>query len=324
MDYLLVAAGLGLLLFGGELLVRGAVCLARRLGVSPLIIGLTIVAYGTSAPELLVSLEAALSGVPDIATGNVVGSNIANILLIVGCTALIYPITCSWSSIRQSGPVLLAATLVLVAVGLYGTVTAWAAAPMLLALVAMTVFGYRAERRKARSPDHVPEEVEGFEDGPQTLPKISLALIFGLGGVILGSHLLITGAVGLARTFGVSDATIGLTLVALGTSLPELATGAVAAYRRQSQVALGNVVGSNIFNILGIMGIVPLVRSLPVPAAMASFDLWVMLGATIVFLLLVAARPRIGRIAGGLLLLGYGVYIACHYFGLTGIPSAAI
>lgn len=324
MDYLLVAAGLGLLLFGGELLVRGAVCLARRLGVAPLIIGLTIVAYGTSAPELLVSLEAALAGVPDIAIGNVVGSNIANILLIVGCTALIYPIACSWGSIRQSGPILLAATVALVGIGIYGAVTAWAAVPMLLALVAMTVAGYRTERRKARAPDHVPEEVEGFEDGPQTLPRIVLALVFGLGGVILGSHLLITGAIGLARAFGVSDATIGLTLVALGTSLPELATGVVAAYRRQSQVALGNVVGSNLFNILGIMGVVPLVRSLPVPAAMVTFDLWVMLGATVVFLLLVALRPRIGRIAGGLFLMGYGAYIACHYFGLTGLTAASL
>lgn len=327
MFYVLVAAGLCLLLIGGEFLVRGAIALARRLGVSPLIIGLTVVAYGTSAPELLVSLEANLSGSPGIAIGNVVGSNIANVLLIVGLSAAMMPIACAPGSIRLTGPVVLGATGLLVLFGWSGAISPWASAPMLAGLVGFTVFSYRAER--ARFAAGCPgaggplRELEEFEDGPKSLSAILAALGLGLVGVVLGSHFLITGAVGLARAFGVSEATIGLTLVALGTSLPELATAIVAAYHRHSDVALGNVVGSNIFNTLGIMGIVPFFGTIPVPPRMMLFDMWVMLGVTTLFIVWIMVRHSLGRIMASLFLTAYGFYIACHYFGLFGLSALA-
>ncbi len=324
MVFLLVAAGLGLLLLGAEFLVRGAVTLARRLGVSPLVIGLTIVAYGTSAPELLVSLEAHLTGASGIAVGNVIGSNIANILLIVGCAALISPITCRLGSIHFNGPVLLAASGALVVLGLLGAVTPWAAALMLAVLVGFSVISYRAERRGAAQGDpeaalHL-KEVEEFEARPQTLAGSLLALLAGLAGVIAGSHFLVTGAVGVARSFDVSETTIGLTLVAVGTSLPELATAAVAAVHRHSDVALGNVLGSNIFNILGIMGIVPLFGTLAIPGHVAAFDLWVMLAVTVFFLGWIVYRGKFGRGLAFVFLFGYAAYVACQYLGISALP----
>lgn len=320
MPYIFVAAGLGLLLFGGEMLVRGAVDVARRLGVSPLIIGLTIVAYGTSAPELLVSLEANLAGAPGIAIGNVVGSNIANILLIVGCSALIYPISCRHGRININGIAVLGATLLLFALGLNGTIGPLAAIPMLGLLVGFTAYSYYTGRRDLESAAAA-LDAEGFEIGPKPVARDIVFLALGLVGVILGSHLLVTGAVELARSFGVSEATIGLTLVALGTSLPELATAVVAAYRRHSDVALGNVVGSNLFNILGIMGVVPLFGALPVPPAVVGFDFWVMLGTTVVFVGWTVARHSFGRIMAALFLFAYLAYIACHYFGISALAT---
>ena len=318
MHYIFVAAGLSLLLLGGEMLVRGAVDLARRLGVSPLIIGLTIVAYGTSAPELLVSLEANLSGFPGIAIGNVIGSNIANILLIVGCSAMIYPIACNGKGVNLNGIAVLGATVLLTALGMTGTIGPAAALPMLMLLAGFTAYSYYAGRKDARAAAKALED-EGFGDGVKTLPKAILILAIGLVGVILGSHLLVTGAVHLARNFGISEATIGLTLVALGTSLPELATAIVAAYRRHSDVALGNVVGSNLFNILGIMGIVPLFGALDVPASVGRFDLWVMLGATVIFVGWTMLCGAFGRVMAALFLLAYAGYIACHYLGISAL-----
>ncbi|MFQ6018722.1 MAG: calcium/sodium antiporter [Kiloniellaceae bacterium] len=328
MFYLLVAAGFGLLLFGGECLVRGAVSLARRLGVSPLLIGLTIVAYGTSAPELLVSLEAHLTGAPGIAVGNVVGSNIANILLILGCTALIFPVTCAPGALKDNGLVLLSASVVLVLLGLAGAVNPWASVLMLALLIAFSVLSYRTERQgQVRgNPEavlHV-KEAEEYQDGPKTLPYGLLALLAGLVGVIVGSHFLVTGAVGLARDIGVSDAVIGLTLVAVGTSLPELATAVVAAYRRHSDVALGNVLGSNIFNILGIMGVVPLFGSLPIPPQVAAFDLWIMLAVTFFFVLWTSLRNSIGRPLAVVFLVAYAVYVASQYLGISALPAPQV
>ena len=315
MSYLFVAAGLCLLLFGGESLVRGAVDLARRLGVSPLVIGLTIVAYGTSAPELLVSLDANLAGAPGIAIGNVVGSNIANILLIVGASAIIYPITCSSGGLNVNSVVLLTATFLFFGLGLTGSIEAWAAVPLLGLLFGFTIYSYNTGRKNPEAAESL--EAEGYENGNTPLPRSLAILAFGLVGVVLGSHLLVTGAVELARDFGVSEATIGLTLVALGTSLPELATAVVAAYRRHPEVALGNVVGSNLFNTLGIMGIVPLFGALPVPEAVIGFDFLVMLAATLIFVGWGAVCRTFGRIMAALFLCAYVGYIACHYFGIS-------
>ncbi|MEE8189780.1 MAG: calcium/sodium antiporter [Kiloniellales bacterium] len=327
MHYILVAAGLGLLLLGGDFLVRGAVSLARNLGVSPLIIGLTIIAYGTSAPELLVSMEAHLTGASGIAAGNVVGSNIANILLIIGCGALIYPIACAPGSLRLNGPVLLSATLLLVLIGLAGVVTLWVSVPMLVLLIAFSLISYRAERRgemggRAEAERHI-KEVQEFADRPMGLPRSIFAITGGLIGVVVGSHALVTGAVEVARTFGISEVVIGLTLVAIGTSLPELATTTIAALRRHSDVALGNVFGSNLFNTLGIMGVLPFFGDLPIPPRLAAFDLWVMLAATIVFLFWTWRFKGIGRRPAAVFLLAYIAYIASQYWGLGALAAPA-
>ena len=324
MVYLLVAAGLVLLLVGGEFLVRGAVALSRRLGVPPLVIGLTIVAYGTSAPELLVSLEAHLKGSPGIAIGNVVGSNIANLLLILGCAAVIYPITYAPSSVKLNGRVLLGASIMLVVLGLSGEITAWASVPMLALLFGFTFYCYQSERRthpndQAQGASAV-KEVEDYEDGPRTLAGCVIVLLGGLGGVVVGSHFLVVGAVDLARDMGIDEATIGLTLVAVGTSLPELATAIVAAYRRHTDLVLGNVIGSNIFNTLGVMGVVPLFGSLPIPAPVAAFDLWIMLGVTVFFVAWTGMCRTMGRLGGLVFLIAYGAYVSARLLGYSALP----
>lgn len=320
MLYLFVVAGLMLLLGGGDVLVRGAVGLANRLGVSPLVIGLTIVAYGTSAPELLVSLDAYLAGAPDIAVGNVVGSNIANILLIVGCGALIAPMVCTRKAMRVDTAVMLIASVALVLLSFAGTLTVWSGVSMLILLCVYTLWQYRTQQRRgarsataAAAAGTVPPP---SGESTETLWRPLLALLCGLLGVAAGSHLLVTGAIGLARNFGVSEATIGLTLVALGTSLPELATTVVAAVRRQAGVALGNVVGSNIFNILGILGLVPLFGDVPIPGSILAFDIWVMLGASVAFVIWTTTRHTLGRGVGIVLLLTYGIYLARHFAGV--------
>jgi len=320
MLYLLVAAGLILLLVGGDVLVRGAIGLARCLGVSPLVIGLTVVAYGTSAPELFVSLDALLSGAPGITVGNAVGSNIANILLIVGVGAVIAPMACDGMALRMDNTVMLTASAVLVLLGFGGNLTVWSGASMLVLLGVYTTWQYRSQRRPgsgsgATSAATVSMEAPAGEASPRLMRPV-LTLICGLIAVGVGSHLLVAGAVGLARDFGVSEAMIGLTLVALGTSLPELTTTVVAACRRHTGLALGNIVGSSIFNILGILGIVPLFGTLPIPRSIAAFDLWVMLGAILAFVVWTSTQRTLGRGFGVVLLLSYGAYLTRHYLGV--------
>ena len=323
MSYLLVAGGLGLLLLGGEFLVRGAVGLAKCLGVSPLVIGLTIVAYGTTLPELLVSVDANLRGAPGIAVGNVVGSNIANILLILGSAALIYPIVCQPHLLRRSCTMVMGAAVVMVLLGLGGTITYWHSIPMIAVLLTFSVMTYQMERRRnARAPEIVDEttsETEEILAVDYTPARSVWILLGGFIGVVVGSHFLVDGSVALARAFGVSEAVIGLTLVAVGTSLPELATGVVSAYRRHSEVALGNVLGANTFNVLGIMGIVPLTGTISVPEKIVHFDLWAMLGITLAFVLLLQFFKSLGRSIGVVFLLFYALYVACQYFGFSGM-----
>ena len=327
MDYVFVAAGLVLLLLGGEMLVRGAVGLAGHLGVSPLLIGLTIVAYGTTAPELLVSVEAHLSGHSGMAVGNVVGSNIANMLLILGCAALVYPLCCAPGAVRRGGAVMLGASLLMVLLGLSGTITAWHSLFMLVALVAFSVLSYRWERQAQATGDaeaalHVEEAEELEQTGPKTLTGAGACILTGLIGVVVGSHFLVGGAVEMARLLGVSEATIGLTLVAVGTSLPELATGVVAAYRRHPEVALGNVIGANTFNVLGIMGILPLFGPIDVPSSIANFDIWIMFAITLFFVPWMMWRGTVGRPLGVVFLVLYAGYVALQYLGMSGVAMA--
>lgn len=304
-----MAAGLVLLFVGGEGLVRGSVAIAERLGISKLLIGLVIVGFGTSTPELLVSVNAALGGTPEIALGNVVGSNIANVLLIVGVAAVIAPIL-GWerTAVREA----LVATLVsLAAFALVQgeVITRIEGIAMLVVLSGYLFSSYWLEKRdrEAKAFQH---EAEEFEDIPLTRPWLAPVLaIGGIVALVFGADMLVEGAVNIARDFGVPDAVIGLSLVAIGTSLPELATAIVAAIRRHSDVVLGNVIGSNIFNILAILGVTVVIQPIEISARFRDIDTPVMLGAALVLLGLLFASKKIGRGWGALMLSAYAAYM---------------
>lgn len=311
MTYGLLAIGLVLLIVGGDTLVRGATTAARSLGVSPLLIGLTLVSLGTSAPELVTSLTAVLAGSPGIAMGNVVGSNTANILLILGLAALISPIAVDRNAFRRDGWMLIIATVVCVAAVLAGTVNYLWGLAMLVVLAGYLVWAWMSERkapdREARKFEHLTEDAP---DAPGGLwSGLGLAVV-GIALTIGGARLLVDNAVIVANDFGVSDTLIGLTVVAVGTSLPELVTSAVAAFRRHSDVALGNIIGSNIYNVLGILGITALVAPIRVPPEIIRLDIWVMVAATALVVLFVRTGMRIVRLEGLALLVAYGCYIA--------------
>ncbi len=313
MTYALAMLGLALLFGGGELLVRGAVALARRLGISPLLIGMTVVGFCTSAPELIVSLQAGLRGQPGLAVGNVVGSNVANVLLILGVGALVRPIIIEPRELYRDTGVMAASYVVLAVLALSGTIMRWHGAVMALALVAFVAYSYRAERRRP-SPPGVLHEHEAAEIG--TSPGVGRGLGYLLAGVaslIVGSQLLIDNATVIATSLGVSEAVIGLTLVALGTSLPELATSVVAAFRGHADVAVGNVVGSNTFNILGILGVTAVITPIPIEARFAAVDVWVMIAAAATLLPMLFARVRMGRAYGATLVALYVAYTVFLY-----------
>lgn len=306
-DLAFIAAGLVLLFVGGEGLVRGSVAIAERLRISKLVVGMVIVGFGTSTPELLVSLQAALAGSPEIAIGNVIGSNIANILLIIGAAALIWPIANSDPSMRREGLVMLAVSAALVPLLMTGMVSRVAGTGMLALLAAYLFITYRIEsRRRVSAFTHEAEEVA---DIPLRPAIAAGAVIIGLGMLMLGARLLVDGATGIARDFGVSEAVIGLTIVAVGTSLPELATSVVAAWRKHADVALANIVGSNIFNILAILGLTAVVSPVPVASRFASFDAPVMLGVAAVLVVLLFAVRQVGRPLAVVLLAAYAAYI---------------
>lgn len=301
MDYIYVFAGLLGLFFGGEGLVRGSVGIARRLAIPPLLIGLTVVGFGTSTPELLVSVDAALRGVPDIAVGNIVGSNIANILLIVGLTALVWPIRVSGATLRRDTAVMLAAAFALLPVFALGEIGRLPGVLLVLALAAYLTFAYLRPGSEAAE-----------EQGAPAPSSVVVSLLWVVGGLVIlmfGARFLVDGAVSIARGYGVSEAFIGLTIVAVGTSLPELATSVIAAFRRQSEIAIGNIVGSNIFNVLGILGVTALIKPIPVASRFLTFDLPVMMMVSLVLTGLLLTRPVIGRGVGLVLLAAYVAYI---------------
>ena len=304
-DVLMVALGLGVLLVAGDLLVRGAVNLSLQLGVPAAIVGLTVVAFGTSAPELLVSVQAMLAGVPDLALGNVVGSNIANVLLVLGVPALIAAVPVLRAEVRRDYLIMVGASVGFVGMAFLGPI-GWPQALVLLGALAL-MLGDAVRRGRAQ---RVP--VEALEGADPGLGRGRIALFLGLGiiGLPLGAELLVRGSVGIARSLGVTEAVIGLTLVAVGTSLPELATTVIAALRRQAGVAMGNVLGSNIFNLLGIVGVAGLVGTIPVAPELLTRDLWVMLAAAALLGWFVATGRSIGRVWGLALVSAYGTYLA--------------
>ena len=328
MDYLMAGAGLAFLFLGGEALVRGAVSVARHLGLSALLIGLTVVGFGTSMPELMVSAGAALSGSPDIALGNVVGSNIANILLIVAISALLRPMTGWQKSVRRDAAVMTGAALVLLALVHLDTIDRLVGLVMVAALAIYLASAYFIEKReslelRANAPVQTlhQQEAEDKADLPLSVPLAVLATLAGLGLLLLGADLLVTGAVSIARTYAVPEAVIGLTLVAVGTSLPELATSVVAAVRKHSDVAIGNVVGSNIFNILGILGTTAIIAPVSVASRFSAFDVPVMVAVTAMFAALLFFARNIGRSAGGAMLVAYILYSA-YLFTQGGAASS--
>ena len=271
------------------------------MGCPPLLIGLTVVGFGTSMPELMVSAGAALRGAPDIAIGNIVGSNIANILLIAGLSALVWPIKIMGSTLRRDTLVMVAAALILLPLFALGELGRVAGLVLVLALAGYLYWAYR----------QLGEAVSGDTDAPAPRCALisSLWVIAGLIALVAGARFLVDGSVAIARGFGISEAFIGLTIVAVGTSLPELATSLIAALRRQSDIAIGNIVGSNIFNVLGILGVTALISPIPVAQRFLMLDLPVMIAVSVIFTLLLLTRKVIGRAAGVVLLAAYAVYI---------------
>jgi cation:H+ antiporter len=312
MDLILVFVGLAILLASGDVLVRGAVALSLRMGVPALIVSLTIVAFGTSAPELLVSVKSALEGAPGIAFGNVVGSNIANVLLVLGIPAMISRIDGRDCDSRRSYGQMMVASLVFILLCFQGPLV-WMHGLVLLSMLAYMLWDAYAAASRARNGIDVATDVadEQLEDADPDMArwKIAAYILVGIIGLPIGAHLLIDGARAIALEAGVSEAAIGLTLVALGTSLPELATTVVAAIRRQADVAIGNVIGSNIFNIVAIMGVASFFGPLAVPPSLLRVDLWVMLACAVVLAPYVLGHARMGRRVGIAFTLAYAVYV---------------
>lgn len=308
-DLALTLGGLVLLLLGGEALVRGSVALARRLGISELVIGLTLVGAMTSAPELMVSVSAALEGAPDMALGNVVGSNIANLSLILAAGAMVRSLEAPRAMLLHDGVINVVAAALVAGLAVHGTVGRWSGAGLLVVLVWYLWRAYRLERPRHRASIHEKEARE-MEKPALALPVAVGASLGGLAALVVGAAILVQGGTGLARAFGVSEAVIGLSLLAVGTSLPELATSVIAAWRGHTQVAVGNVYGSCIFNSLAIVGLAAQVAPLPVAAELVARDVWVMVAVSLVVPLLSGWRSRVGRPMGWGLLVFYAGYMA--------------
>ena len=309
----LILVGFVLLMVGAEYTVRGAVAIANKLKIPPIIIGLTIVAFGTSAPEFVVSIRAALSGGAGISIGNVVGSNIANVLLILGAAAMIYPITCERRVFLKDFTFLLAVNIIFVVFALTGTFVMWQGIVMLLLLFAFIYYNYR------NSVNSEPDEESTSPIAEKNWLFVVGVTVLGLTGIIYGADLLVKGAVNIARILGISEEIIGLTIIAVGTSLPELATTVMAAIRHQNGVALGNVVGSNIWNIVFIMGFTATVIDVPVPQQFIYYDMWIMLLSTIVLLPIMMTKSRISRIEGTFFVIIYALYLVSQILISKGI-----
>lgn len=332
MMYLLVLGGLVLLFIGGEALVRGSVSVARKLNISELVIGLTLVGFGTSVPELVTSLQAVERNAVGIAVGNVVGSNIANILLVLSLAAIITPIVVHPRALARDGAIMIAATLLLCGLLWFDQFGRVAGFLLIALLISYLVFSLVADQRRHDvTADLHKAEGESVEAGYGLAVGLLIAAA-GLVGVVIGANLLVTGASTLARSFGISETVIGLSIVAVGTSLPELATSVVAAFRKRADVAIGNIIGSNIFNILGILGITALVRPFSVRgnasaeamagdqpvSIIAAMDVGALVLSAGLLMLFAMTGRQIARWEGAVLLLGYALYMGMT-FGL--IPA---
>ena len=316
--------GLAVLILGADLLVRGASRLAAAFGISPLVIGLTIVAIGTASPEIAVSLQAAANGQVDLTLGNVLGSNIFNILFILGITSIVAPIVIAEQLIRKDAPILLGVSLLTLALVFDGNLGAMDGAILLFLLVVYIVFALKQNESKKVQKEYAEEYAQ---KEPRTTRNTIINIVFiliGLGLLVLGSNWLVDSAVQIAKALGVSELVIGLTIVAVGTSLPEVATSVIAALKGESDIAVGNAVGSNIFNLLGVLGIGALVSpdGIFVAQRVLQFDLPVMVFVALLTLPVFYLDSRISRIEGGLLFSYYVVYVI--YVILRAAESSAL
>ncbi len=310
-NWLFIASGLALLVIGGSFLVKGTVALAERLGISALVISLTVVAFGTSAPELLVAIQAVLAGAPELALGNVVGSNTANVLLILGLPMAIFTLNLSpkiQTESRGNFAIMLGATVVFSALCWMGAIGRIQGVILLICLGAILTRNLQQAQTETKTKTTPAKS-------PLSLPKALFALLIGLAALPLGGKLLIDGAINIAMAFNIAPAVIGLTLVALGTSLPELATSLSAAYHKRGDIVIGNIIGSNLFNLLAIPGIAAMVAPLPVPDDFLTRDLWVMGAATLALTPFIVFGWRMGRIFGGLFVICYGLYSYLLLYG---------
>ncbi len=318
MTLLVLVAGLVLLVLGGELLVRGAVRIAAHLGISPMLVGLTVVGMGTSTPELAASVQASLAGSPGIALGNIAGSNIVNILLILGASALLSPLIVPRGVLWRDGGVGVLATLVLIAAGHTLGLDRVAGLALLAGLVAYVAYAYRQERTgqphtaaydRAAAMAEADPALAPQEPHRESLWKPIALVALGLVLIVSGGNLLVTSAITIAADLGVSDEVIGLTVVAVGTSLPELATSVIAALRKQGEIALGNVLGSNIFNVLFIGGLTGTIAPTVIPPSILAVDLWLVTGASLAVMLLAYTGGRLSRLEGAVMVALYVAYV---------------
>jgi len=323
MTYVLFVAGLALLLGGGEWLVKGAAGLAVRMKVSPLVIGVTVVSLGTSAPELLVSVKAAVDGFPAISIGNVIGSNIANIGLVMGLVALIMPMKLTKTALTLDWPVMFSASLLFYLMAFDGVIQFYEGIFLLILFVFYVSYSILKSRRNTKNEeqrlldDEGPEEeFEDLKVDPKTpVWKLLGMVVVGSTALVLGARWFLDGAIEMARIFGVTEHVISVTLIAFGTSVPELATSAIAAFRKQSDISVGNLIGSNSFNILGILGITALVRDIPIGEGVLDMDMLWMIGIAVLVLPFLLIGKKIYRMEGLLLLIAYILYI---YFVVSG------
>lgn len=319
MDYVLIVAGLVMLFVGGEMLVRGSVVISKRLGISAILIGVVVVGFGTSTPELLVSVKASLAGQPDIALGNVVGSNIANVLLILGIAALITPIICKDKAIQRDSIAVVAASMALLGLSYFEIISQIVGALMLGSLIAYIVYSYKVEKNQklvtsAGGMGETAHEHEADEFASNMGLGTSIAMsIAGIAILVFGADFLVQGASNVARSYNISEAVIGLSLVAVGTSLPELATAISAAIKKNSDMIIGNILGSNLFNIMLILGITAIIKPIPVTGQIASFDIPLTLGIAILSLAIIFLFKKFGRLTGLIFLVAYTSYIAWLY-----------
>jgi len=308
----LLILGLVILITAGDVMVRGAAALARHWGVPSLIVGLTIVAFGTSAPELVVGVQAVLSGAGELASGNVVGSNIANVLLALGLPALIMSIPTNISGVARNSLVAVFATILFILLAFLGNpLGKLQGAVLFFGIIAYLVWMFRLAKMGADDP--ILEEMTQIDEGEDGLPTktwfSAFYVVAGIIGLVIGGNLIVGNAVSIAESIGISETIIGLTIVAIGTSLPEIATVVVASYRGHSEVAIGNVLGSNVFNIFAVMGASALAGPVAIDPKMYVFDFWVMLVAILALLVYVMRRQRIGKKTGGVFVVAYIFYM---------------